>query len=179
MYGIIYIYIFWVTPACVWCCDASTFSDHENHQTSNLNIKYYNKGQCPDHRQTFAANNCVCVCFLPIYSGRQIRWKYQPGSHRISYPPSFCGTCLYFSREKDSDVPFPRRPLSRIEKKFQLPGFEVTSQRVRRLRGYQLSYRENKGKKKRKRTIEKKEKKKRKNTRRLLTQRLCSCATLN
>ena len=25
---------------------------------------------------------CVFVCFLPIYSGRQVRWMYQPGSHR-------------------------------------------------------------------------------------------------
>ena len=25
---------------------------------------------------------CVCVCFLPIYSGRQVRWMYQPGLHR-------------------------------------------------------------------------------------------------
>ena len=24
----------------------------------------------------------VCVCFLPIHSGRQVRWTYQPGSHR-------------------------------------------------------------------------------------------------
>ena len=40
--------------------------------------------------------------------------KYQPWSHRISHPPSFCGACLYSSREKDSAVPFPRRPLSRI-----------------------------------------------------------------
>ena len=31
-------------------------------------------------------------------------------SHRISHPPSFCGACLYFSREKDSAVPFHRRP---------------------------------------------------------------------
>ena len=34
------------------------------------------------------------------------------------------------------------------EEKSQLPRFEVTSQRVRRLRGYQMSYREKKGKKK-------------------------------
>ena len=42
MYGIFYgiIYIFWVTLACVWCCDASTFTEHENHQTSNLYMKY-------------------------------------------------------------------------------------------------------------------------------------------
>ena len=25
---------------------------------------------------------CVCVCFLPINSGHQVRWTYQPGSHR-------------------------------------------------------------------------------------------------
>ena len=31
-------------------------------------------------------------------------------SHMISHPPSFCGACLNFSREKDSAVPFPRRP---------------------------------------------------------------------
>ena len=31
-------------------------------------------------------------------------------SHRMSHPPSFCGACLHFSREKDSAVPFPRRP---------------------------------------------------------------------
>ena len=27
----------------------------------------------------------------------------------ISHPPSFCGACLNFSREKDSAIPFPRR----------------------------------------------------------------------
>ena len=120
----------------------------------------------------------VCVCFLPIHSGHQVRWTYQPGSRRrkvtqdfsstfllrcvpyffsrqgfshsfpsstvksnfvcvfsshsfwtsssldvpagvtqeeghtdrISHSPSFCGACLNFSREKDSAVPFPRRP---------------------------------------------------------------------
>ena len=61
MYGLyIYIYIYFiVTSACVWCCDASTFTEHENHQTSNLNMensREHNKRQCPDHRQTFAAN---------------------------------------------------------------------------------------------------------------------------
>ena len=24
----------------------------------------------------------VCVCFLPIHSGHQVRWAYQPGSHK-------------------------------------------------------------------------------------------------
>ena len=51
--------LFDVTPACVWCCDTSTLTEHENHQTSNINMKYsgeHNKRQCPDHRKTFAAN---------------------------------------------------------------------------------------------------------------------------
>ena len=57
---------------------------------------------------------CVCVFCHPIYSGRQACGRTSRGhtrgrSHRIS-PPSFCGACLNFSREKDSAVPFPRRP---------------------------------------------------------------------
>ena len=27
-------------------------------------------------------HSAVCVCFLTIYSGRHVRWMYQPGSHR-------------------------------------------------------------------------------------------------
>ena len=61
------------------------------------------------------ADNSACVCVLSSYlfwtSGL---WTYQAGSHRISHPPSFCGACLNFSREKDSAVSFPRRPSSRI-----------------------------------------------------------------
>ena len=35
-----------------------------------------------------------CVCFLSIHSGYQVRWTYQPGSHRRKvtqdfHPPSF------------------------------------------------------------------------------------------
>ena len=56
----------------------------------------------------------VCVCFLPIHSGHQVRWTYQPGSHRNFYPPSFCRACFNFSREKDSATPFPRLPSRRI-----------------------------------------------------------------
>ena len=52
----------------------------------------------------------VCVCFLPIYSGRQIRWKYQPGSHK-DFSSTFLLRCVpFFSREKDPAIPFPRRP---------------------------------------------------------------------
>ena len=59
---------------------------------------------------------CVCVCvFFPFildikFVGRTSRGHTRGRSHRISHPPSFCGACLYFSREKDSAIPFPRRP---------------------------------------------------------------------
>ena len=148
----------------MWCCDSSTFvTEHEkNHQTSNLNMKYsgeHNKRQCPDHRQTFAANSCVCVCLLPIFSGRQFRWKYQPGSHRIYHPPSFCGACLYFLARRIQ--PFLSLVDREVElRKIPFTGIELTFQRVRRLRGYQLSYREKKRKKKRKITMEKNKNKK-------------------
>ena len=48
----------------------------------------------------------VCVCVIMSHN---LFWTHQPESHRIS-PPSFCGACLKFYREKDSAVPFPRRP---------------------------------------------------------------------
>ena len=48
----------------------------------------------------------VCVCFLPIHSGRhQDRWTYQPGSHRRKVTQDFSSTfflrCVpsFFSRE--------------------------------------------------------------------------------
>ena len=59
---------------------------------------------------------CVCVCvFFPFildikFVGRTSRGHTGGRSHRISHPPSFCGACLNFSREKDSVIPFPRRP---------------------------------------------------------------------
>ena len=71
---------------------------------------------CDDHTYILISPVGVCVmCFLPIHSGHQVRWTYQPGhtggrSHRIFHPPSFCDTCLKFSREKDSAIPSPRRP---------------------------------------------------------------------
>ena len=61
----------------------------------------------------------MLYCHL-IYSGRQTCGRTSRGHtggrlHRISHPPSFCGACLNFSREKDSAVPFPpRRPWSRM-----------------------------------------------------------------
>ena len=31
----------------------------------------------------------MCVCFLPIHSGHQVRWTYQPGSHRRKVTQDF------------------------------------------------------------------------------------------
>ena len=60
----------------------------------------------------------VCVFFPSIldikFVGRTSRGHTGGRSHRIFNPPSFCGACLDFCREKDSAVPFPRRPWSRI-----------------------------------------------------------------
>ena len=35
---------------------------------------------------------CVCVCFLPIHSRHQVRWTYQPGSHRRKVTQDFSST---------------------------------------------------------------------------------------
>ena len=60
---------------------------------------------------------CVCVfcVFFPSipdikFVGRTSRGHTGGRSHRIFNPPSFCGACLDFCREKDSAIPFPRRP---------------------------------------------------------------------
>ena len=63
----------------------------------------------------FGTSVCVCVCvFFPfildvMFVGCTSRGHTGERSNRILHPPSFCGACLYFSREKDSDVSFPRR----------------------------------------------------------------------
>ena len=103
---------------------------------------------------------CVCVFFPFIldikFVGRTSRCHTGGRSYRISHPP-FCGACLNFSREKDSAVPFPRRLWSRIlctndlivlhllgifilffsflVRKIPFGGIELTSLRVRGLRG--------------------------------------------
>ena len=108
---------------------------------------------------------CVCVCvfflfFLDIkFVGRTSQGHTGGRSHRISHPPSFCGACLNFYREKDSAVPFPRRLRGRIlctsdlivlhplgifslvfffsflVRKIPFAGIELMSQHVRGLRG--------------------------------------------
>ena len=56
---------------------------------------------------------CVCVFFPSIldikFVGRTSRGHTGGRSHGIFNPPSFCGACLDFCREKDSAIPFPRR----------------------------------------------------------------------
>ena len=56
----------------------------------------------------------MCVFFPSIldikFVGRTSRGHTGGRSHRIFNPPSFCGACLDFCREKDSAIPFPRRP---------------------------------------------------------------------
>ena len=67
-------------------------------------------------RRVFAVHfgHCVCVFFPSIldikFVGRTSRGHTGRRSHRIFNPPSFCGACLDFCREKDSAIPFPRRP---------------------------------------------------------------------
>ena len=41
---------------------------------------------------------CVCVCFLPIHSGHQVRWTYQPGSHRRKVTQDFYCTNRDFEK---------------------------------------------------------------------------------
>ena len=114
--------------------------------------------------ETFWITRTVCVCvFFPFildikFVGRTSRGHTGGRSHMIFYPPSFCGACLDFSREKDSAILFFRRPSSRIlctndlivlhssgifffffrflVRRISFTGIELTSQRVRRLRGY-------------------------------------------
>ena len=73
-----------------------------------------NPSSMPCGNSSFHMCLCVCVCFLPIHSGHQVgrtsRGHTGGRSHRIFNPLSFCGACLDFCREKDSAIPFPRRP---------------------------------------------------------------------
>ena len=63
---------------------------------------------------------CVCVCVLsPHLFWTSALWTYQPGSYKRKVTrdfPTFLLRRLPFNlyREKDSAVPFPRRPWSRV-----------------------------------------------------------------
>ena len=103
------------------------------------------------------------MCFLPIHSGHQVRWTYQPGSHRRKVTQDFSSAfflrCvpLFYSREgfthsfPSSTVKsnfvykrFNRSPpvghfyfcfLFFLVRKILFDGIELTSQRVKGLRG--------------------------------------------
>ena len=101
MYGIFYVLFFGgLLPRAYGVAMPRSFTEHENHQTSNLNMKYseeHNKRQqCPDHRQTFATNSCVCVFSSHLF------WTSNslevPAGVTQDFSPtfSFCGACLNF-----------------------------------------------------------------------------------
>ena len=108
----------------IMCC--STYSNSMNQPS-----KIVNPARRQLNRETvfflsaFAPENLVSregfgmLCFLCVFFpfildikfvGRTSRGHTGGRSHRISHPPSFCGACLSFSHEKDSAIPFPRRP---------------------------------------------------------------------
>ena len=104
---------------------------------------------------------CVCVYFLPIHSGHQVRWTYQPGSHRRKVTQDFFVNLTSAVRAL---IFLPRRIqpfLSLVDRevefcvandlivlhslghfffflvrKIPFTGIELASQRVRRLGGY-------------------------------------------
>ena len=61
-------------------------------------------------KTTTTAACCVFFPFIPDINGSTSRGHTGGRSHRNFHPPSFCGACLNFSREKESAIPFPRRP---------------------------------------------------------------------
>ena len=148
-----------------WCKKFSSWSQGRKAPSGRKKRTCY-------HIHALHTQNGNNVCCLPIYSGRHVRWMYQPGSHRRKATQDFSSTFLllrcmplFFSREGFSRS-FPsstaksnfvyywrfinRSPLVGHfyfyflvrKKNSQLPGFELTCWRVRRLRGYQQSYRE-------------------------------------
>ena len=136
------LYNFWgYSRVCVWCFDASTFTEeHENHQTSNLNMKYsgeHNKRQCPDHRQAFAANSGVCVfsshVFWTSYSLEVPAGVTQDFSS--IYLPSAVRAFIFSARRIQPFLSLVDREVELRKNPTYRDGFELTSQCVRRLRG--------------------------------------------
>ena len=63
---------------------------------------------------TFYCLECVCVCFLPIHSGHQVRWTYQPGSHRRKVTQDFSSTFFLHTMDFSSTSWLPGRPATYI-----------------------------------------------------------------
>ena len=53
---------------------------------------YRHAGTLDQNKNNSVVCVCVCVCFLPIHSGHQVRWTYQPGSHRRKVTQDFSST---------------------------------------------------------------------------------------
>ena len=67
---------------------------------------YFALFSSPPQQTTNGIDDSLCVlCFLLIHSGHQVRWTYQPGSHRRKVTQDFSSTfflrCVpsFFSRE--------------------------------------------------------------------------------
>ena len=105
IYGIFYIlYFFGLLPR---ACGVGTFTEHEKHQTLDLIMKYsgeHNKRQCPDHRQTFAANSC-CVCVFSSHLFRTSNSLKVPAGVTQDFSSTFLLRCVPLS--------FPRQGFSR------------------------------------------------------------------
>ena len=74
-----------------------------------------NQIDAPCRLEPHEPRDVFCCVFFPSildikFVGRTSRGHTGGRSHRIFNTPSFCGACLAFCREKDSAIPFPRRP---------------------------------------------------------------------
>ena len=82
----VYFTVFYI----FWCCDASKFTEHENHQTSNLNMKYsveYNKRHVQitgRHSQPIGNDNAP-RCQLLLYQIKAIEEPPSPLQATVSY----------------------------------------------------------------------------------------------
>ena len=63
-----------------------TFCSQRSHL---INLFAFRPPTGVDARKKHRFDLCVCVCFLPIHSGHQVRWTYQPGSHRRKVTQDF------------------------------------------------------------------------------------------
>ena len=87
----------------------------DRHAGTPGKTNYYGLGGANPAVNTPRPSRGVCVCFFPSildikFVERTSRGHTGGRSHRIFNPPSFCSACLDFCREKDSAIPFPRRP---------------------------------------------------------------------
>ena len=131
IYGIFYI-LRAFPPACVWCCDASTFfTEHENHQTSNLNMKY----SIPENTIKGSVQNTI--------KGRQSQTTGDDHKQELCPPMSIASSPDQTKRLRN--LPPPYRLWFRTgccEPPTQYKYFSIIIIKIK-----------NKGKKKRKRTI--------------------------